>query len=217
MKSCTFFHTDSLGDDKIDKSQKKRVYIYSYSGGGLAFCRTAFFWMRGGGVALTAKQERFVQEYLVDLNATAAAIRAGYSPKTANRIASENLSKPDIQIALQKARDDIQRRTKITQDMVIAEIAKLGFFDIRKLFDKDGKPLDISQLDDNTAAALVGLDVQDVSDSDGNYVGFIKKYKMADKVKVLELLGKHLGAWEPQDKQQTAVEDLSPLAEKLRE
>ena len=107
--------------------------------------------------------------------------------------------------------------SKVTQDMVIAELAKLGFFDIRKLFDKDGKPLDISQLDDDTAAALVGLDVQDISDSDGNYVGFIKKYKMADKVKVLELLGKHLGAWEPQNKQQTTVEDLSPLAEKLRE
>lgn len=165
---------------------------------------------------LTPKQERFVQEYLVDLNATAAAIRAGYSRKTANRIASENLSKPDIQSAIQEAMQKLQERTEITQDMVIQELAKLGFFDIRKLFDKDGKPLDISKLDDDTAAALVGLDVQDVSDSDGNYVGFIKKYKMADKIKALELLGKHLGTWEHQDKQQTAVEDLTALAEKLR-
>ena len=157
-----------------------------------------------------------MQEYLVDLNATAAAIRAGYSRKTANRIASENLSKPDIQTAIQEAKQARSQRTEITQDMVIQELAKLGFFDIRKLFDKDGKPLDISKLDDDTAAALVGLDVQDVSDSDGNYVGFIKKYKMADKIKALELLGKHLGAWEPQDKQQTAVED-DPITRSLKE
>ena len=46
-------------------------------------------------------------------------------------------------------------------------------------------------------------------------MGFIKKYKLADKVKALELLGKHFGTWEPQNKQQTAVEDLTALAEKL--
>jgi len=165
---------------------------------------------------LTPKQERFVQEYLVDLNATAAAKRAGYSEKTAYSIGLENLNKPEIQSAIQEAKQARSQRTEITQDMVIQELAKLGFFDIRKLFDKDGKPLDISKLDDDAAAALVGLDVQDVSDSDGNYVGFIKKYKMADKIKALELLGKHLGTWEHQDKQQTAVEDLTALAEKLR-
>lgn len=168
-------------------------------------------------MALTPKQKRFVAEYLIDLNATAAAKRAGYSEKTAYSIGLETLKKPEIQNAIQEAMQKRQQRTEITQDMVIQELAKLGFFDIRKLFDKDGKPLDISKLDDDTAAALVGLDVQDVSDSDGNYVGFIKKYKMADKIKALELLGKHLGTWEHQDKQQkTAVEDLTALAEKLR-
>lgn len=167
-------------------------------------------------MALTPKQKRFVEEYLVDLNATAAAIRAGYSKKTAEVIGYENLRKPQIEIAINQAMQEREKRTEITQDMVLQETAKLAFFDIRKMFDKDGKPLDISKLDNDTAAALVGLDVQDVADSDGNYVGFIKKYKLADKVKALELLGKHFGAWEPQNKQQTAVEDLTPLAEKLR-
>lgn len=165
---------------------------------------------------LTPKQERFVQEYLVDLNATAAAKRAGYSKKTAYSIGLENLKKPEIQNAIQEAMQKRQKRTEISQDKVLLECAKLAFFDIRKLFDENGKPLDITKLDDDTAAALVGLDVQDVVDIDGNYVGFIKKYKMADKCKMLELLGKHFGLWEHQDKQQTAVEDLSPLAEKLR-
>ncbi|NCE63714.1 terminase small subunit [Pseudoflavonifractor sp. 524-17] len=167
-------------------------------------------------MALTPKQKRFVQEYLVDLNATAAAIRAGYSKKTAEVIGYENLRKPQIETAINQAIQEREKRTKITQDMVLKETAKLAFFDIRKMFDKNGKPLDISKLDDDTAAALVGLDVQDVADSDGNYVGFIKKYKLADKVKALELLGKHFGTWEPQNKQQTSMEDLTALAEKLR-
>lgn len=79
---------------------------------------------------LTPKQERFVHEYLVDLNASAAAIRAGYSKKTANRIASENLSKPDIQIAIKEAQDSIQKRTEITQDMVISAKSTLRGCDI---------------------------------------------------------------------------------------
>jgi len=145
---------------------------------------------------LTPKQERFVQEYLVDLNATAAAKRAGYSAKTADRIGPELLGKTCVSQAIQDAQAERQKRTKITQDMVIQECAKLAFFDVRKMFDENGKPLDISQLDEDTAAALVGLDVQDVADSDGDYIGYVKKYKMADKLKALELLGKHVGAFE---------------------
>lgn len=68
---------------------------------------------------MTEKQKRFCEEYLIDLNATQAAIRAGYSEKTANRIASENLTKPDIQKALQKASESRSKRTEITQDMVL--------------------------------------------------------------------------------------------------
>ncbi len=167
-------------------------------------------------MALTPKQKRFVAEYLVDLNATAAAKRAGYSEKTACEQAARLLANVKVQTAVQEAKQARQERTEITQDMVLREMSKLAFFDIRKMFDKNGKPLDISALDADTAAALVGLDVQDVTDNDGNYIGFVKKYKMADKIRALELLGKHLGAWESRDKQQTAVEDLAALAEKLR-
>lgn len=149
---------------------------------------------------LTPRQERFVQEYLVDLNATAAAKRAGYSDKTASEQAARLLANVKIQTAVQEAKSARQERTEITQDMVIRECAKLAFFDIRKMFDKNGKPLDISALDSDTAAALVGLDVQDVADSDGDCVGYVKKYKMADKLKALELLGRHVGAFEKQEK-----------------
>lgn len=168
---------------------------------------------------LTPKQERFVQEYLVDLNATAAAKRAGYNEKTAYSMGQRLLKNVEVQSSIQEAQKSLRNRTEITQEMVIRETAKLAFFDVRKMFDKDGKPLDISQLDDDTAAALVGLDVQDVynfSEDEKQFIGYVKKYKMADKLKALELLGKRFGTWEPQDKEQTEVEDLMPLADKLR-
>ncbi len=169
---------------------------------------------------LTDKQKRFVAEYLVDLNATAAAIRAGYSKKTAEVIGYENLRKPQIEAAINQAIQEREKRTEITQDMVLRETAKLAFFDIRKMFGKNGKPLDISELDADTAAALVGLDVQDIVDNDGDYVGFVKKYKMADKLKALELLGKHLGTWEPKDdgpKDEVEEDDLSRSLRELGE
>lgn len=78
-------------------------------------------------MALTEKQKRFVAEYLVDLNATQAAIRAGYKPKTAGQIGAENLKKPEIQEAISKANRDRQKRTEITQDMVVAELGKVAF------------------------------------------------------------------------------------------
>src|SRR3546814_8117 len=83
-------------------------------------------------MALTDKQRRFVEEYLVDLNATQAAIRAGYSKKTAASIGEENLRKPDIAKAIQEAQAARSKRTEITQDQVLKELAKIGFADIRK-------------------------------------------------------------------------------------
>ena len=76
-------------------------------------------------MALTAKQKIFVQEYLVDLNATQAAIRAGYSPKTANRTASENLSKPDIQAAIHKSMQKREKRVEVNQDYVISKLFEI--------------------------------------------------------------------------------------------
>jgi len=70
-------------------------------------------------MALTAKQQRFVEEYLVDLNATQAAIRAGYSPKSAYAIGSENLTKPEVKAALHAAQAEVATKAKITRDYLI--------------------------------------------------------------------------------------------------
>ena len=73
-------------------------------------------------MTLTAKQEQFCKEYVIDLNGTQAAIRAGYSEKTANRIASENLSKPDITTRIQELMDERSKRVEITADYVLGTI-----------------------------------------------------------------------------------------------
>ena len=77
-------------------------------------------------MTLTAKQERFIEEYLIDLNATQAAIRAGYAKKAATEQGYENLRKPHIAEAVQAARDKLSRRTELSQDMVIAEMRKIA-------------------------------------------------------------------------------------------
>lgn len=148
------------------------------------------------GKKLTAKQRAFVQEYMVDLNATQAAIRAGYSVDTANVIASENLAKPYIQEALQEAMAAREQRTEITADRVLKEYARLGFFDPRNLFNPDGSPKEIQELDDDTAAVLAGLDVMEIYEGTGEnrqFVGYSKKYKLADKKGALDSIAKHLG------------------------
>ena len=139
---------------------------------------------------LTPKQQRFVEEYLVDLNATQAAIRAGYSRKTAASIGEENLRKHEIQAAIQAAMKARQERTEITQDRVLAELAKIAFGDQRRVmtWGPSGVKLrDSSELTSDEAAI-----VAEVSES-VTAAGGTLKLKTHDKVGALKLLGEHLG------------------------
>lgn len=149
-------------------------------------------------MALTAKQERFVEEYLVDLNATQAAIRAGYSAKTAGATGHENLRKPEIQDAISEARIKLSERTEITQEKVLAELAKLGFSNMADYMrgGEDGDPyLDFSDLTRDQAAALTEVTVEDFKDGRGEDARDVRrvKFKLADKISALEKIGKHLG------------------------
>lgn len=168
---------------------------------------------------LTDRQRRFIDEYLVDLNATQAAIRAGYSARTANEQGARLLANVSIQKAIQAAMDQRSKRVEITQDRVLQEYARLAFFDPRKLFEENGKPKDISQLDDDTAAALVGLDVMEEYEGTGEsreLVGYTKKYKLANKLGALDSLGKHLGMFESKTKDETDG-SMSDLIKGLKE
>ncbi len=167
---------------------------------------------------LTEKQNIFADEYLVDLNATRA-YKAAYprikSDDTAAAAGARLLRNVKVAEYIQKRMDDRAKRTEITQDKVLRELAKLGFFDIRKLFDENGKPLDIVSLDNETAACIAGLDVMDIYDGSGDdkeFTGYIKKYKVADKLKALELLGKHLGMFKDKVELSGQVDSNNPYA-----
>jgi len=143
------------------------------------------------GVSLTDKQKTFIDEYLIDLNATQAAIRAGYSKDTAQQMGSENLSKPVIQSAIKDAMAERQKRTQVTSDMVIAELAKIAFLDIRDAYDNEGQLFNIKDMPEDVARAIGGLDYT-VTANDGEKTGVTSKIKLIDKKGSLELLGRHL-------------------------
>lgn len=157
---------------------------------------------------LTPKQEQFCQEYLIDLNATQAAIRAGYSEKTAQEIGSENLSKPIIQNRISELQLSLQTKTGITQARVLEEFAKIAFFDIRKIYGDDGQLLPISEIDDQSAAAICGVESYEEKAQAGEeefVTGVVRKVKITDKIKALENLGKHLGIYGKDNSQQNKI------------
>lgn len=158
---------------------------------------------------LTAKQRAFVREYLIDLNATQAAIRAGYSESTARSTGAENLTKPAVASAIEAAMKLRAERTDITADRVLKELAKIGFADIRKavkwqtaMITEEDNPeggdvavlktivtntvqmVASEEIDDDTAAAIA-----EVSQ---NATGGVK-IKLHDKRAALVDIGKHLG------------------------
>lgn len=143
------------------------------------------------------KQKKFAKEYLVDLNATKAAIRAGYSEKSAYSQGHDLLKKPEIQDLIQKGREEAEKRTEVSLDRVIEEMAKVAFSDLRKTLGPGGVLLDPSEWDDDTAAAIASLEVVSQpagKDENGNtIIERVHKIKTWDKMSALEKLGRHLG------------------------
>lgn len=145
-------------------------------------------------MSLTPKQSDFADEYLIDLNATQAALRAKYSANTAAKIGWENLQKPEIQAAIAERIAARSKRTEITADRVLIEVARLAFLDIRKAFDSNGNLKAIHDLDDDTAAAIAGIEISEDIGENGA-VTKLKKIKLSDKRSSLELAGRHLQMW----------------------
>ena len=142
---------------------------------------------------LRPKQILFIKEYLVDLNGAQAAIRAGYSAKTARITASQLLTKPNIQAAIQAEMDKRAEKTSITAERVLEEIARIAFLDIRKAFDVNGNLLPIHEMPEDVARAMGGMDISSYTgQGEGAITEITKKIKLIDKKGALELLGKHL-------------------------
>ena len=140
---------------------------------------------------LTEKQQRFVDEYLIDLNATQAAIRAGYSVKTANEQGSQNLAKLSIQQTIAEQMAERSKRTGINQDRVVLELAKIALVKMTDIVDNQGRIKSDASPDD--LACIESVKYKESESDTGSSVE--REVKIASKLKALELLGKHLGMW----------------------
>jgi len=158
---------------------------------------------------MTKKQKRFAEEYLIDLNATQAAIRAGYSPDTAKEIGCENLTKPNIRACIDKAMAERSKRTGVNADRVVMELAKVAFVNAVDVIDLKTATVKEDALSEDTAA-IQSVKVKTFGDD-----GLEREIKMADKLKALELLGKHMGMFKDKvelsgvlDSEKTKLDDL---------
>jgi len=155
-------------------------------------------------MALTGKRGQFPPEYLKDLNATKAAIRSGFSKKTAYSAGHRLLKDVEIADEIQRLMDLRAENTKITQEMVVNELAKIGFSDVRKLVGKDGEMIPVDKWDDETAGAVSSLEVKSAGDNHS-----VHKLKLWDKQSALVNIGKHLGMFS--DKVEIGGPDGEPL------
>lgn len=139
---------------------------------------------------LTEKQKRFIEEYLIDLSATQAAIRANYSTDTAAEIGYENLRKPQIADAIAKAMAERSKRTGINADRVMEELAKIGFVNVTDVVNMDEATIKGDANREDTAA-IASVRVKMIPTDEGYITE--REVKTYDKLRALELMGKHLG------------------------
>lgn len=145
-------------------------------------------------MALTAKQARFVAEYLIDLNGKQAAIRAGYKPSNAEVQASELLALPKVSEAVAAGKAQQLQVAELKAQDVIAELRCLGFSDIGAIFDDAGQLKNVRQLPKGVRAAIASVKVlkTNVTSGDGQQE-VTREIKLWDKVRALETLAKHFG------------------------
>lgn len=142
--------------------------------------------------ALTPKQTRFVQEYLVDLNAAQAAIRSGYSAKTAETCGPRLLRNAQVKAAVEAGQAKVHAKLEISAGRVLQELARVGFADIRRLFDEHGNLRPICELDDDTAAAIASIEVEEVVSGDKTKTKTVtRKIRRHDKNAALTTLARH--------------------------
>lgn len=164
---------------------------------------------------LNIRQDKFVREYLIDGNATQAAIRAGYAPTSAAGMGCYLLKRPHIRAALDRARTRALAQRDITTARILEEYRRLAFSDIRGLFNPDGSMRAPGEWDDETAAAVAGLEVSRTRTTYPDQAGqptiedAIVKVKRWDKLKALEVLAKYTGVL--RDGNQAARTEAPPL------
>lgn len=162
--------------------------------------------------SLTDKQLSFCYEYLIDLNATQAAIRAGYSKKTARKIGCENLSKPDIQDKITILTSKRNEDASTTSLDVLNRLVEIDSLDVADILNDDGSMLAINQWPKAWRVSISGVDISEIASikEGSDLQAIIKKIKWPDKLRNLEMIGRHVnvGAW---NNEHNAVDKIKPI------
>ncbi|HHK3948289.1 TPA: terminase small subunit [Pseudomonas aeruginosa] len=147
-------------------------------------------------MALTRKQRLFVDEYLIDLNATQAAIRAGYSTRRATEIGYQLLQRPEVAQAIQAAMAERSKRTEVEADYVIRRLREIDEMDVLDILEDDGSFRSIRDWPRAWRQFLSGIEIAELFEGRGDdrrIAGVLRKVKWPDKLRNLELLSRHVG------------------------
>lgn len=148
---------------------------------------------------LTAKQKRFCEEYLICLNATEAAVKAGYKEKTARFIGHENLTKPYIADYIKEKQKELSEKSGITAKMVIDELAKIGFCNVQDYLLTGNICRDFTKMEREKVAAVSSVKITEIIGE--TFTRTTTEFKLHDKKGALEMLGRHLGIFEKDNTQ----------------
>lgn len=152
-------------------------------------------------VKLTARQQMFCEYYLKTgcRNASEAIRHVGYEGKQPAVAASVMLRRVNVKKYLRQRKTQMLKEAGIQSYNILIEIARIAFSDIRQLYNEDNTLKDITQLSDEAAAALEGVETDEITDTRGNVIGITKKVKMSSKLRALELLMKFKGLLDKDD------------------
>ena len=162
---------------------------------------------------LSEKQQLFADEYLIDLNATQAAIRAGYSAKRASEIGYQLLQKTTVQTVIAEKMAERSRRTGINQDRIVLELARIAFLRMTDVVDSQGKIRDDASEDD--LSCIESIKYKHSESDSGSSVE--REVKTASKLKALELLGRHLGMFKDKIEVSGLQEEMSKLDDLVKQ
>ncbi|WNO60436.1 terminase small subunit [Rheinheimera sp. MMS21-TC3] len=161
----------------------------------------------------TAKEKLFAHEYLIDSNMTAAAIRAGYSERTAKSQGHEIYHKPYIKAWIEQRVKQHLKKLDISAEAILQEVALIGFQNLAGAYNKDGTLMNIHDMPEAVQRTIASIEVDELRDPDGDSIGRTSKLRVTDKLKALEMLGKHEKLWtdkiELSDRPMVYVKDMT--------
>ena len=160
------------------------------------------------------KWNMFASEYAKSFNAKESAIKAGYRRHSASVIGSQLLTKPKIQDLIRLKTSKRMERVELTGDFVLKELVNVAGLDMKDALDDNGNMLSVNEMPEHVTKAMQSIEINENHTTSGQFVGYTKKIKLWDKIKALEMLGKHLRLWADRV-EVTAAPDLLEALEQM--